>query len=64
MKRSNQRLGFLSIYREHLTDELNQMKYGQVSQIAAKETLEPLDRVSGAIAVATMILGSTTINRG
>jgi hypothetical protein len=56
MKNSNQRLHFLNTYRTHLRDDLDQMGYGQVSQIAAKETPDAPDRVSGTIAIAAMVL--------
>jgi hypothetical protein len=56
MKHSNQRIYFLSLYREQLNGELDQMKYGQVSKKAAMHTSAARDRVSGVIAIAAMTL--------
>ena len=56
MKDSNQRLHFLNSYRAYLKHNLDQMAYGQVSRIAAKETADAPDRVTSAIVVAAMML--------
>ena len=56
MKNSDRRLHFLSIDREQLRNEQDQMEYSQVPQISTKATSEPPDPFTVAIVVAAMML--------
>ncbi|NCF69526.1 MAG: hypothetical protein GWP61_26545 [Chloroflexi bacterium] len=56
MKNSNHRMHFLNSFDRQLRDEPGQMGDGQVSKIVSKETLDPPDRLSGAIAIAAIAL--------
>jgi len=56
MKYSNQRLRFLNSYRMDLQHKPDQMKVGQLSQTATRDTADAPDHVISAIAVAAMAL--------
>lgn len=56
MKNKNRRLRFLNIYRRHLRNELDQMKAGPLSQMAAQDTSDAPDYATSAIVVAAMVL--------
>ena len=56
MKNSKRVFRSLVTYREHLRDELEQMKYGQVSHITTNDTLEAPDHVTNVIAIVAMML--------